>query len=91
MRKLTMLGAAALLLAFGAVNAYAGGGAPGSSPNDLLYPQYDQPENTGTKFPWPREGRSADVDENAAPAPASGCHPERARIHGVWRHVQVCD
>jgi hypothetical protein len=79
MRNILVFGAAAVALAVSAAGAYANG--PDFSPYEIIAPQTAQPA------PAPVESRAAFT----AADQTQSCYPSRARIHGVWHKIQICD
>jgi len=79
MRNILVCAATAVVLAASAAGAYANG--PDFSPYELIAPQ------TSESPPAPTESRAAFTSADQS----QPCYPSRARIHGVWHRIQICD
>ena len=73
-----------------------GGAVVGSAATNAQHPQ-GRVLVTSDNGPVPADGAQVADGAQAAdatPAPtgaAPGCRPDRAKIHGVWHNIQICD
>jgi hypothetical protein len=84
------------LLALALGGAVVGGAVVGSAATNAQHPQ-GRVLVTSDNGPVPADGAQVADGAQAAdatPAPtgaAPGCRPDRAKIHGVWHNIQICD
>jgi hypothetical protein len=75
------------LLALALGGAVVGGAVVGSAVTNAQHPQ-GRVLVTSDVGPASAEAAPAQVGE-AAPPPS--CRPDRAKVHGVWHNIQICD
>jgi hypothetical protein len=77
------------LLALALGGAVVGGAVVGSAVTNAQHPQG---RVVVTDNSAPAADGAVAPDASTAPPPAApGCYPDRAKIHGVWHNIQVCD